>query len=262
MIPESDMPYLKPDEAQKKIITDFQKTKVGSPSSTTNTTENQSEDAKRAMKVRSKSKLSIQLSKFKKEKSFTYSNSQKKGQDPNSQKALGQPASQIPMISTSVPSTPIVEDSINGNQNHYLHHHKSFAQKIQQNPSNPNPNPSESSGTKEPAKRLSRIGSFFNAKEPEKTSAIVPPFNYSPPENQQKPQQRTIPSGTNPSSSTAVKRNDSYLGSMGRPRADKLRHDLTGKKSRENTGGQEKSTQQDGNEDQSAPTSSVMVTMV
>ena len=65
VIPKSDMAYLKPDEAQKKIINDFQKSK-GSP--TSSTTENQADPS--AMKVRSKSKLSIKLSKFKKENTF------------------------------------------------------------------------------------------------------------------------------------------------------------------------------------------------
>merc|ERR1712203_331248 len=242
VIPKSDMAYLKPDEAQKKIINDFQKSK-GSPSSTT--TENQTDPS--AMKVRSKSKLSIKLSKFKKENTFTYNSSKK--QEP-SQPGGGQPgSSQIPVTSTSVPSTPIVENFNNRN------YHKSFAQKIQ--------NPDSS---KEPAKRLSRIGSFFNPNEPEKPkSAIVPPFNYSPPNPNPIPNQNNPPKPTptlNSSTNSAVRRNDSYLGSMGRPQVSDRK--LT-KKSRENTAAGavlEKPLVEQGIEDNGAPTSSVLVTLV
>ena len=243
VIPKSDMAYLKPDEAQKKIINDFQKSR-GSPSSTTSTTtENQADPS--AMKVRSKSKLSIKLSKFKKENTFTYNSSKK--QEP-SQPGGGQPGpSQIPVTSTSVPSTPIVENFNNRN------YHKSFAQKIQ--------NPDSS---KEPAKRLSRIGSFFNPNEPEKPkSAIVPPFNYSPPNpipNQNNPPKPTPT--LNSSTNSAVRRNDSYLGSMGRPQVSDRK--LT-KKSRENTAAGavlEKPLVEQGIEDNGAPTSSVLVTLV
>ena len=245
VIPKSDMAYLKPDEAQKKIINDFQKSR-GSPSSTTsNTTENQADPS--AMKVRSKSKLSIKLSKFKKENTFTYNSSKK--QEP-SQPGGGQPGpSQIPVTSTSVPSTPIVENFNNRN------YHKSFAQKIQ--------NPDSS---KEPAKRLSRIGSFFNPNEPEKPkSAIVPPFNYSPPNPNPIPNPNNPPKPTptlNSSTNSAVRRNDSYLGSMGRPQVSDRK--LT-KKSRENTAAGavlEKPLVEQGIEDNGAPTSSVLVTLV
>ena len=245
VIPKSDMAYLKPDEAQKKIINDFQKSK-GSPSSTTSTTETQADPS--AMKVRSKSKLSIKLSKFKKENTFTYNSSKK--QEP-SQPGGGQPgsSSQIPVTSTSVPSTPIVENFNNRN------YHKSFAQKIQ--------NPDSS---KEPAKRLSRIGSFFNPNEPEKPkSAIVPPFNYSPPNPNPIPNPNNPPKPTptlNSSTNSAVRRNDSYLGSMGRPQVSDRK--LT-KKSRENTAAGavlEKPLVEQGIEDNGAPTSSVLVTLV
>ena len=68
VIPESDMAYLRPDEAQRKIISDFQKAK-GSPntipnhSASTEKTDNKPEGS--AIKVPSKSRLSIKLSKFK-----------------------------------------------------------------------------------------------------------------------------------------------------------------------------------------------------
>jgi len=243
VIPKSDMAYLKPDEAQKKIINDFQKSK-GSPSSTTTTTENQADPS--AMKVRSKSRLSIKLSKFKKENTFTYNSSKK--QEPS--QPGGQPgSSQIPVTSTSVPSTPIVENFNNRN------YHKSFAQKIQHPDS-----------SKEPAKRLSRIGSFFNPNEPEKPkSAIVPPFNYSPPNPNPIANQNNSPKPTptlNSSTNSAVRRNDSYLGSMGRPQVSDRK--LT-KKSRENTAAGavlEKPLVEQGIEDNGAPTSSVLVTLV
>merc|ERR1712150_313389 len=207
VIPESEMAYLRPDEAQKKIINDFQKAK-GSPSTTpihSTTNENKPPEGS-AMEVRSKSRLSIKLSKFKtgsnplkKENSFTYTSHKKPEQ--GGQPQSGIPGSRIPMTSTSVPSTPIVEDVINGNQN--------FAQQIRQGSI-------QNSDSSQPAKRLSRIGSFLNPNEPEKTSAIVPPFNYSPPN----PLIHQNPQKSNQMNPAAVRRNDSYLGSMGRPRAD------------------------------------------
>jgi len=64
------------------------------------------------------------------------------------------------MTSTSVPSTPVVEDVLNGNQN--------FGQQIKQRGLIQNPDSSQ-----QPAKRLSRIGSFLNPNEPEKTAAAI-----------------------------------------------------------------------------------------
>ena len=239
VIPESDLAYLRPDEAQKKIISDFQKAK-SSPNSTplhsmTTTTEKTEPSA---MKVRSKSRLSIKLSKFKsssnplkKENSFTYTSHKKQH--------AGQPGSHpgsMPMTSTSVPSTPIVEDVLNGNQNNFAQHHFDLTQK------------GDNLDGSQPAKRLSRIGSFLNPNDPEKTSAIVPPFNYSPPNPIQ--QQQKV---NNQLSTAAVRRNDSYLGSMGRPRSDKLKKNLDQKKPH---------PEQDEVLDSGAPTSSVLVTLV
>merc|ERR1711997_189447 len=154
-----------------------------------------------------KSRLSIKLSKFKsgsnplkKENSFTYT-SHKKHEGHGGQTPTGIPGSKIPMTSTSVPSTPVVENVIN----------KNFAQQIQQGLIRQNQDSSS-----QPAKRLSRIGSFLNPNEPEKTSAIVPPFNYSPPN----PLLHQNPQKSNQINPAAVRRNDSYLGSMGRPRSD------------------------------------------
>merc|ERR1711953_827834 len=96
VIPESDMAYLRPDEAQKKIITDFQKSK------------DQQENSS-PIKQRSHSRLSIKLSKFKsssnslkKENSFTYTSH------------LGSSQGQVSGYnkSTSVPSTPNAEDVV------------------------------------------------------------------------------------------------------------------------------------------------------
>jgi len=249
VIPESEMAYLRPDEAQKKIINDFQKAKT-SPSTTpihstaTEKTENKPDSS--TMKVRSKSRLSIKLSKFKtgsnplkKENSFTYTSHKRPEQVGQTQTGIPGPGSRIPMTSTSVPSTPVVEDVLNGNQD--------FAQQIQQRGLIQNPDSSQ-----QPAKRLSRIGSFLNPNEPEKTSAIVPPFNYSPPN----PLLHQNPQKSNQINPAAVRRNDSYLGSMGRPRADQK----LSQKSRE-TGVTVEKPHLEHVED-GAPTSSVMVTLV
>ena len=202
VIPESDMAYLRPDEAQKKIITDFQKSK------------DQQENSS-PIKQRSRSRLSIKLSKFKsssnslkKENSFTYTSH------------LGSSQGQVSGYnkSTSVPSTPNVEDVVNGNTNG-------------QNAS----------------KRLSRIGSFLNPEE-KKSSAIVPPFNYSPPTN-----------ATQESTSKLrkpVRRNDSYVTSMGRTREEILRQQQL---KQQQLGHHDVNEELDEN---GAPTSSVMVTLV
>jgi len=208
VIPESDMAYLRPDEAQKKIITDFQKSK------------DQQENSS-PIKQRSRSRLSIKLSKFKsssnslkKENSFTYTSH------------LGSSQGQVSGYnkSTSVPSTPNVEDVVNGNTN-----------------------------GSNASKRLSRIGSFLNPEE-KKSSAIVPPFNYSPPTN-----------ATQESTSKLrkpVRRNDSYVTSMGRTREEILRQQQLRQQ-------QQQLGHHDANHDvneeldeNGAPTSSVMVTLV
>ena len=184
VIPESDMAFLRPDEAQKKIINDFQKAQT-------------EKDSPKELKTRSRSRLSIKLSKFKsgnssnplkKENSFTYTSHKQS----------------TPMTSTSVPSTPQVEnsfDQINGNKRH------------------------------------SRIGTFVA--HDEKNSAIVPPFNYSPP-NQNEAKNNAV-----------VRRNNSYVSSMGR--AEVQKRPKVAKESH---------NEQDEIDDQGAPTSSVMVTLV
>ena len=219
VIPESDMAYLRPDEAQKKIINDFQKSK-----------NNTSNSENSPMKTRSRSRLSIKLSKFKsssnplkKENSFTYTSHRQ----------------QQPMTSTSVPSTPNVEQM----------------KPLQK--ANP-----DSSTSKNSSKRLSRIGSFLNPNDEKTSKAIVPPFNYSPP----------IQSDENAAkkANNVVRRNDSYVTSMGR-----VREQLIKKKATENSNAKhlhhEEETQEIMDEGQSldetssidgAPTSSVLVTMV
>merc|ERR1712029_545410 len=120
--------------------------------------------------------------------------------------------------STSVPSTPNLEDVVNGNTNGC---HAS--------------------------KRLSRIGSFLNPEE-KKSSAIVPPFNYSPPTN-----------ATQESTSKLrkpVRRNDSYVTSMGRTREEILRQQQL---KQQQLGHHDVNEELDEN---GAPTSSVMVTLV
>ena len=257
-IPESDMAYLRPDEAQKKLISDFQKAKESStnllvsPTHSTNPTTTSSdiknsngnqiftESSLISTKVKSKSRLSLRLSsKFKtssssnnpskKENSFTYTSHLKKPEE-----HLLSPGSSgmIPMTSTSVPNTPMVEDVINGNQN--------FA--VPQIPNGDQNQDLIQQQHQQQAKRLSHNGYFFNNTnnaEKNKTSAIVPPFNHSPiptppphPSVQQR-QQHEQNLQTMVQNSSALRRNDSYLGSMGRIRPDiKL-----AKKNRETTVG-------------------------
>ena len=191
-IPESDMAFLRPDEAQKKLISDFQKAKESStnlllsPTHSTNPTTTSSdiknsnsnqimtESSLISTKVKSKSRLSLRLSsKFKtssssnnpskKENSFTYTSHLKKPEE-----QLLSPG-MIPMTSTSVPNTPMNEDAINGNQNFAV-------------PQIPNGDQNQDL-IHQQAKRLSHNGYFFNNSnnaEKSKTSAIVTPFNHSP----------------------------------------------------------------------------------
>ena len=245
-IPESDMAFLRPDEAQKKLISDFQKAKESStnlllsPTHSTNPTTTSSdiknsngnqimtESSLISTKVKSKSRLSLRLSsKFKtssssnnpskKENSFTYTSHLKKPED-----QLLSPGSSgmIPMTSTSVPNTPMVEDVINGNQNFAV-------------PKIPNGDQNQDlihQQYQQQAKRLSHNGYFFNNSnnaEKSKTSAIVPPFNHSstptPPPHlsvQQQRQQHEQNLQSMVQNSSALRRNDSYLGSMGRIRPD------------------------------------------
>ena len=258
-IPESDMAYLRPDEAQKKLISDFQKAKESStnllvspthsanPTTTSSDIKNSNgnqimtESSLISTKVKSKSRLSLRLSsKFKtssssnnpskKENSFTYTSHLKK---PEEQLISPGSSGMIPMTSTSVPNTPMVEDVINGNQN--------FA--VPQIPNGDQNQDLIQQQHQQQAKRLSHNGYFFNNTnnaEKNKTSAIVPPFNHSPtptppphPSVQQQRQQHEQNLQTMVQNSSALRRNDSYLGSMGRIRPDiKL-----AKKNRETTVG-------------------------
>ena len=118
------------------------------------------------------------------------------------------------MTSTSVPNIPMVENAINGNQNFAV-------------PQIPN---GDQNQQQQQAKRLSHNGYFFNNSnnaEKNKTSAIVPPFNHSPsptpiphPTVQQQRQQHEQNLQSMVQNSSALRRNDSYLGSMGRIRPD------------------------------------------
>jgi len=180
-------------------------------------------------KVKSKSRLSLRLSsKFKtsssssnnpskKENSFTYTSHLRK---PEEQLLSPGSSGMIPMTSTSVPNTPMVEDVINGNQN--------FA--VPQLPNGDQNQDLIQQQHQQQAKRLSHNGYFFNNSnnsEKSKTSAIVPPFNHSPtptppphPSVQQQRQQHQQNLQTMVQNSSALRRNDSYLGSMGRIRPD------------------------------------------
>ena len=124
------------------------------------------------------------------------------------------------MTSTSVPNIPMVENAINGNQN--------FA--VSQIPNGDQNQDLIQQQNQHQAKRLSHNGYFFNNSnnaEKSKTSAIVTPFNHSstptpPPHHsvQQQRQQHEQNMQTMVQNSSALRRNDSYLGSMGRIRAD------------------------------------------
>lgn len=204
VIPESDMAYLRPDEAQKKIISDFQKAQESSGGSSS------------PIKPRSRSRLSIKLSKFKtsssnplkKENSFTYTSHK----------------TSTPMTSTSVPSTPHVEeklDIVNGN-----------------------------------TKRHSRVGTFVTPNGQENQhemnkKAIVQPFNYSPPNAGQ--------AMAALKKNQVVRRNDSYVSSMGRtdPQGSYAKRK---KQLQEATKHQEE--ENDDEDTDGAPTSSVLVTLV
>ena len=207
VIPENEMAFLRPDEQQKKLIQDFQKAKADSSLNESNHSAQQI-----TTKPRSKSRLSMKLPKFnktstnplKKEHSFTYTSH-----------------TQPPKSSVSVPSTPNVEDVLNGNDE--------------------NPQIQDSS------KRISRTGSFVNPEDQRtRSSAIVQPFNYSPPSG---------PNSLGMVDSKKLRRNDSYVSSMGRTREELIASARKRQVSAHNE--QDEMVDENG-----APTSSVLVTLV
>lgn len=230
------MAFLRPDEKQKKLIQDFQKAKAA------DTSLNNENESKIKPPTKQKSRLSMKLPKFKssssnplkKENSFTYTSH------------LHQPKNSS-SNSVSVPSTPMMEDVLNGNET-FLRE-KSF----------PNAKPNAE-------KRVSRTGSFVSHSsdgeppKPTRSSAIVPPFNYSPPsaDNSQNSQNSQNSFGINSRNTVdpkKLRRNDSYVSSMGRNREElaKKKHVSATHDERD----EEFEVDENG-----APTSSVLVTLV
>lgn len=256
VIPENEMAFLRPDEKQKKLIQDFQKARADS---SLNNQTNESINEAKIKPTKSKSRLSMKLPKFKtssnplkKENSFTYTSHL--AQNTKNQENTK------PNSSVSVPSTPMMEDVLNGNQT-FLRE-KSFP----------------SSGSTGGEKRISRTGSFVTTDEQQqrstpRSSAIVPPFNYSPP-NPDSYQSGIPGSGTriNSADPKKLRRNDSYVSSMGRTREELM---AAAKKKQASSDGYSSSgipapglrnnpvDEQDEMVDENgAPTSSVLVTLV
>ncbi len=211
VIPEKELAYLRPHEEQRQLIKQQQQQQVKSTATTGE------------MKPRSKSRLSLKLSKFKNKKD-----------------------DKTPTSPREEESDYKIEDSINGNvvppaaDNDPSLPPGRF--QTPHSPTTPSANlPEEGDGDDSKTKRHSRLGSFFNPetsattstpaqsttsgkdqlqqpqnaikfngpkRSPAQASAIVPPFNYSPPTRQM--------NSSSSSSSAQVRRNDSYVSSMGR----------------------------------------------
>ena len=245
VIPENELALLRRHDEQRQIVEGFQASKkaVKSPSSNSLSTTDEANN----LKPRSKSRLSIKLSKFKS----------------GSKKDLKSPSTEATTADDELKNL----DSLNGNACQLLspqHQEDQLVEEVEVMPpsaSAQQPDLDEA----ERAKRLSRLGSFLNPPNPNEcglptadpirfgarrdmagnrspapASAIVPPFNYSPPVSssgvagpspQPPPQKPTmagsefrvpavpprpsaIPSRT--VSTVQVKRNDSYVSSMGR----------------------------------------------
>ena len=246
VIPESERAMMKPDEKQRELINKFQ----ANQKAMAKTIEQPSTEPPPSLKPRSKSRLSIRLSKF----SLT-SNSSKKD-------LIHKAGSQTTPTTPTAACTPISAhlsngDSVNGNWATPAHPRPNFeSEMIRKNCSENEPRSEESSesmstGTDTEAnetsktKRMSRLGTFLNptAEEEEKLnastddhltqlkpnptrtsnrspSAIVTPFNYNPPSDSDAMgnDKRTLKSSTSSKIAMAVRRNDSYVNSMGRLR--------------------------------------------
>ena len=100
--------------------------------------------------------------------------------------------------------------------------------------------------------QIRRTAFLLNSSNHGKNNGIIPEFNRS----FQSPLMHQNSQKSDQFSSSAVRRNDSYLGSLGRPKSvQKL-----AKKSRET--GQKPHTESDADNLQGAPTSSTFVTLV
>ena len=244
VIPENEMAFLRPDEQQKKLIKDFQKAKADSSLNDSSTQSQQQANVNSSSssigtnagsKTRSRSRLSMKLPKFnsssskvkdtnsgfKKENSFTFTSHAK--QHPNAHPTpaprtnysssphhpYGTPCT---TTSASVPSTPTVEDVLNGNNHHeqqqnVVDHHTITAMDAD-------------------SKRISRTGSFVNPIDGDHKhrKAIVQPFNYINPnvQIQQIVQVNDQDHDDLVDDPKKLRRNDSYVSSMGRTREEML----------------------------------------
>jgi len=223
------------DERQREIINNFQRSK---------STSAEPKEPGSSLKPRSKSRLSIRLSKF----SLTSGSSKKSSlsQEPSSAFTPSSGSIGISAQLKAAASTPALTN----------------ATRLGGNWVNPMPTVQRSSFAKESrseerlpyktftnindarSKRMSRLGTFLNPEaelsdeennsvsnpSPRKTnrspSAIVTPFNYRPPQESQAQEddyERPMVKGSSHVSSVSVKRNDSYVSSMGRIQENKNR---------------------------------------
>ena len=298
VIPESERALIKPDEKQRELINKFQANqKAAKQEQTANQkatkheiTANQKTVSKSeqissepppsaGLKPRSKSRLSIRLSKF----SLTSNSSSKKDLQKSHTTPTTPTASSTPLTSTLLNNG----DKINGNwatpvaslQKDFYETEPARRDRFETDPTRRNcfesePKSEESSesmstGTDTEndvtkAKRMSRLGTFLNptAEEEEKSanhslednlalktlnrasnrspSAIVTPFNYNPPaevdsmgNNEVSLMKRPLKPAVTSKIALAVRRNDSYVNSLGRLRdaakesADMTSHDST-----------------------------------
>ncbi len=288
VIPESELALLRPHAEQQEIISNFQQKQQAAAASTSD------------LKPRSKSRLSLKLSKF------------SKGKKDKDDRSVASPSSPTPTSEDLQ-----IEDSINGNvvagstdnETNLLRQFRSSLS---------SPAGEQTAEYREERdvvpelvmdedgrpKRHSRLGSFFNpesnvttstpatqggenairfhgpSRSSAQASAIVPPFNYSPPirqqqqlQQQQQQQQKTDAADVSPISGPSglcqpppvksplaaqVRRNDSYVSSLGR------KPTKGGKEEEEDPAPAQASVEQQGrkNSAKASSSSSLMVTLV
>jgi hypothetical protein len=239
VIPESERALIRPDEKQRELINKFQ---ADQKAKTVAAEQPPPPSSDASLKPRSKSRLSIRLSKF----SLT-ANSSKKDLPSQLSRAPASPMTSTPIVphlsngdtvngnwATPVAAASASLSSLPARQN--LANDPSWKNRQEADPRSEESSESMSTGTdSEPncdakAKRMSRLGTFLNptAEEEEKLnddtlkstkrspSALVTPYNYNPPECD-------VVRATLKTSkiATAVRRNDSYVSSMGRIRDQK-----------------------------------------
>ncbi len=214
VIPKSELELLRVDEEQKQIINNFQQAKK--------------ESSNEAKPPKAKSRLSLKLSKFSK------SGTSKK--DTTNKASLSSPTASCSTPASNNSAIVSQQDSLNGNLPAPIER-----QQVPSGEDNDDERGDEVSELLDEdgkAKRLSRLGSFFNPDSNNPTaaqqssnnkppaSAIVPPFNYSPPVrsnhiNEEHEEQDVLSSSSSSKPRSAqVKRNDSYVSSMGRKSKD------------------------------------------